>query len=601
MKQGKQKLSITALLVSTVGILVGLSVSVVLGLSFMANLKNTTELLEQSSDLLISQIEQQIANQINPTRYVVDHIVDLAVKDQLDFNDKSELVPTLKAVMAAAPDLTGVAVWLPDGAKVQIHREPGDNSMVISTFNNNESVTEEFLKQLKAAKGAVWDEPFRLDGISFISVSAPIYRDGVYLGAVSAAISIANLSTAIKEMGKGTGFTGYILYNDKQVLAHKNLPSLSSAKLSPSTPLHHVRDIGDVVLANLDNGFEGTLLNSKNFDTHIVRLEDTNHVVISRSTELYGKYRWQIGVHVPQGLVSTQLKRIMVSMMAGLALLGLSIVATILLAKRIARPIKSISLAATSISTLDLDKIDSLPASRIREIDNQARAFNQMLDGLKWFESYVPRKLVGRLIKQQDDQAAISRQENLTVMFTDLTGFTKMSEKLSPADTAKMLNEHFEIINKCIEKTDGTLDKYIGDAVMAFWGAPDTQQDHALRACETACCIAERLEQEKTGLRVKIALHSGPLIVGNIGARGRMNYTVIGDTVNTCSRIEKLAGDLMKKATDDDSMAYILLSDQVAQAIGDKFIVEPAGEFSVKGRENMVIVYRLMGRKTDTL
>ena len=576
--------------------LVGLSVSVVMGLSFMTNLKNTTELLEQSSDQLINQIEQHIANQINPARYVVDHIVGMAGNDQLSFNDKAELVPTLKAVMAAAPDLTGVAIWRPDNVKIQVHRQPGDNSMVVSTTNRRDAQAIKFLQNLKTAKSPVWDEPFRLEGISLISVSAPVYRDGVYLGVVSAGISIANLSAAITEIVKGTDFTGFVLYKNDLVLAHKNLPSLSSANLSPSAPLHHVADIGDVVLANLDSSLKAVLLKPKNFDARIVTLNAAQHVVLSRSTQLYGKYNWQIGVHVPQDQVSTQIKRIMVSLMAGMALLVLSIVATIFLARRIARPIKSISLAATSISTLDLDKIDYLPASHIREMDNQAQAFNQMLDGLKWFESYVPRKLVGRLIRQQDKQAASSRQENLTVMFTDLTGFTKMSEQLSPAETAEMLNQHFEIINTCIESTDGTLDKYIGDAVMAFWGAPETQSDHALRACETACCIADKLEQEKTGLRVKIALHSGPLIVGNIGARGRMNYTVIGDTVNTCSRIEKLAGDLMAQNTDDDSMAYILLSDQVAQAVRDKFNIEPAGEFSVKGREESVVVYRLMGR-----
>ena len=595
MKHRQRQISITTLLVSTVSGLVLLSVSVVLGLSFMANLTNTTELLEQSSDLLIQQIEQHIANQVDPARHVVDHMVKLATHDQLDFNDKSELVPTLKSVMAAAPELTGVAVWRPDGSKVQVHRQASGNQQVLSTSGKTDAQARAFLAGLKTAKAPVWDDPFRLDGISFISVSAPVYRDGVYLGAVSAGISIANLSLAIKEIVKGTAFTGFVLYNDNQVIAHKNLPALSTMKLSQSVPLHHVRDIGDEVLANYGNGREGELLKSDNFDLRVVMVDGARHVVITHRAQLYGSNTWLVGVHVPQNQINTQIKRIMVSLMAGLILLGLSIVASILLARRIARPIKSISAAAARISTFDLDKISNLSPSRISELDSQSRAFNQMLDGLKWFEAYVPRKLVGRLIKEQTRNAVESRQENLTVMFTDLAGFTKMSEKLTPAETAKMLNEHFEIINNCIEKTDGTLDKYIGDAVMAFWGAPETQEDHALRACEAAWCIAERLEQEDTGLRVKIALHSGPLIVGNIGAPGRMNYTVIGDTVNTCSRIEKLTGDLMDRDVEDHCKAFIVISEQVAQAVKHKFVVEPAGDFTVKGRVNRVIVYRLKG------
>ena len=621
MEQRKRHISITTLLVSTVGGLVALSISVVLGLSYMANLTNTTELLEQSSSQLIKRIEQHITSQINPARYVVDHIATQAASSLLDLSDKSELTPTLRAVLAAAPELTGVDIWQPDGYGMQVRRQIGGKLTIKTATNRNNPNLKAFLNRLKAAKEPVWDEPLRIDGVSFISVSSPIFRydahlngshpGSTYLGAVSASISITSLSSAIREIVKGTAFTGFILYDDDFVLAHKNLPSLSTTKLSNTTPLHSVKNIGDDVLANYASGEDTAVIKSVNFKVRVVTVNNSHHVVISHPIKLYGSRNWRVGVHVPQEQINTQMRRIMLSLLAGLGLLALSIVATVILARQVAKPIKSISSAATRISTLDLDKVPNLSASRIRELDNQSHAFNQMLDGLKWFEAYVPRKLVERLIKGQNSEAVVSRQEDLTVMFTDLVGFTKMSEKLTPADTANMLNQHFELINSCIEETDGTLDKYIGDAVMAFWGAPEAQEDHALRACESALCIAERLEQEDTGLRVKIALHSGPLIVGNIGARDRMNYTVIGDTVNTCSRIETLAGDLMAKdpqakdlmATDPQNLnkALILISKPVAEAVKGKFYVEPAGEFSVKGRENRVIVYRLIGRNTGKL
>ncbi len=592
-RKPKRNVSITVLLATAVGGLVALSVSVVLGLSLYTNYTNTTELLEQSSSQLIQRIEQYVKSQVDPARNVVEHIVAQASSGALDLSDKSELVPTLRASLAAAPELNGVVYWRPDGFETQVRRQVNGKLAVITTTIDDNTGLKSFLTNLKNAKVPVWTGPLRFNGLSFVSVSAPIYRDKTYLGTTSAAITIANLSFAMKEVVKGTKFTAFILFEDEFVLAHKNLPGLSKAKLSQNTPLQRLENIGDPVLALYAGGKPGRVLKSENFDVRVVLADGIRHVIISREVLLYGLKKWRVGIHVPQAEVSTQIRRIMASLLAGIALLVISILATILLARKVAKPIKILSQTATRIGKLELSEISQLPRSRITEIDNQSTAFNQMLEGLKWFEAYVPRKLVKSLMKQQDGSAAVaSRQEELTVMFTDLISFTKMSENLAPSDTANMLNKHFGLLNSCIEKTDGTLDKYIGDAVMAFWGAPEKQEDHALRACEAAMCIVDKMAEEDTGLRMKIALHSGPLIVGNIGAPGRMNYTVIGDTVNTCSRIEKLAGDL-----DDGSKVVILISELVAEAVKSRFEIVPAGEFQVKGRRKTVKVYRLMARR----
>ncbi len=590
-REPQKSISMTVLLATAVGGLVTLSVSVVLAMSLYSNYTNTTELLEQSSSQLIKGIEQYIKSQIDPARNVVEHIAKQAENGSLDLSDRSELIPTLKASLAAAPELTGVAYWRPDGYETQVRRQVNGTLTTISAANKNNSALKTFLARMKNAKSPVWTGPLRFNGLSFVSVSAPIYRDKVHLGTVSAGISISNLSIAMKDVVQGTPFTAFILYGDDFVLAHKNLPGLSKTQLSESTPLQKISNIGDPVLAGYADGKKGEILVSKNFDVRVVQVNQVSHVIISNEVLLYGLKKWRVGVHVPRRVISIQIRRLMASLIAGIVFLLISIGAAIILARKVAKPIKLLSATATRVGKLELSEISQIPRSRIAEIDNQSQAFNQMLKGLKWFEAYVPRKLVESLMKQQSDQAIVSRQEFLTVMFTDLIGFTKTSENLAPSETAEMLNRHFSLLNDCIEKTDGTLDKYIGDAVMAFWGAPEPQADHAIRACEAAMCIAERMETEDAGLRMKIALHCGPLIVGNIGAPGRMNYTVIGDTVNTCSRIEKLAGDL-----DDGSKVIILLSEQVADTVKGTFKLVPAGEFSVKGRRKSVKVFRLNGR-----
>lgn len=175
-------------------------------------------------------------------------------------------------------------------------------------------------------------------------------------------------------------------------------------------------------------------------------------------------------------------------------------------------------------------------------------------------------------------------------MFTDIVGFTASSEAKKPGEIAEELSQHFEIINQCIEKESGTLDKYIGDAVMAFWGAQEKQSDHAQRDCRAAIAIEKALSAGDCEQRIKIAVHTGPLIVGNIGAVGRMNYTVIGDTVNTCSRLEKLASDLL----DEGSSAVIVISEPTASHLDQEFTLQKAGKIPVKGKKEEFTAFCLL-------
>ena len=316
--------------------------------------------------------------------------------------------------------------------------------------------------------------------------------------------------------------------------------------------------------------------------------ETGRFLVVSAQMTDFGRIPWTLGVYAPAAQLAAPVRRLAASIAIGVLLIILSMIAAVILSRRIAAPVKTIAAAAGKVGDMNLDVIKPLPASHITELNDQARAFNQMLDALRWFETYVPRRLVSRLISAQAGAPVKSDEMELTVMFTDIFGFTAMSESLPASTTAELLNQHFTVLNRCIEETGGTLDKYIGDAVMAFWGAPDHQDDHAERACRAAVKIAAALSTADQPFRLKIAIHTGPLIVGNIGAPGRMNYTVIGDTVNVCSRIEELAGEL-----DGGGIVEVLLSAETAALIGTEFTVEPAGEFQVKGREQPVQVYSL--------
>ena len=304
---------------------------------------------------------------------------------------------------------------------------------------------------------------------------------------------------------------------------------------------------------------------------------------------------WRLGVYAPRDELDDQLERLYGSIAIGAALWIASLLIGWLVARKIARPIVRVADAATQISDLDFEAVKPLGRSHIRELDDQSSAFDRMVDGLRYFETYVPRSLVRQLMSQGEGAEIQSAEVELTLMFTDIVGFTRRSESMTPKAVADMLNQHFDVVNRCIEAEGGTIDKYIGDAVMAFWGAPQPLDDHAERACRAALAMRRELaaqnaaDEGQPDVRMKIAIHTGPLIVGNIGARGRINYTIVGDTVNTCSRIEKLCGEI----DDGSQTAVIVISDATRERLGPGFETRKAGTFDVKGKSERLDVFEL--------
>ena len=222
-----------------------------------------------------------------------------------------------------------------------------------------------------------------------------------------------------------------------------------------------------------------------------------------------------------------------------------------------------------------------------------------MLAGLRWFETYVPRSLVRRLMASGTGGHLASSERELTILFTDIVGFTTLSEAMPATETAALLNDHFALLGACVEAEGGTIDKFIGDALMAFWGAPDEQADSAVRACRAAQAMVEAVAVDNgrrrgaglQPLRLRVGIHTGPVVVGNIGAPGRMNYTIVGDTVNAAQRMETLA----KELDEGDDVTVLVSGSTVAALAGSALQAERVGEFEVKGKRALLEVFRLRG------
>lgn len=211
------------------------------------------------------------------------------------------------------------------------------------------------------------------------------------------------------------------------------------------------------------------------------------------------------------------------------------------------------------------------------------------------FKKYVAPQVVEEISKQGEFEIVLGGENrNIAVLFVDIRGFTPMSESLQPEQVVEILNEYLSLTTKAIFKNGGTLDKFIGDATMAVFNAPFDLEDYIYKAVCTALDIAagsDELEQklmEKFGKSVSfgIGVNCGPAVVGNIGCEFRMDYTAIGDTVNTAARLESNA-----------KRGQILISSAVYEEVKDRIEAEKIGVIPLKGKKDGALVYEVKGLK----
>jgi adenylate cyclase len=241
-------------------------------------------------------------------------------------------------------------------------------------------------------------------------------------------------------------------------------------------------------------------------------------------------------------------------------------------------------------------KKSSVITTHVLEVQVLIEAFNAAKNALSSFAKYVPKTLIEKLMETGTVAEVGGERKEITILFSDIRGFTDISENMTPEDLMSHISVYVENMTQVIHQYQGNVDKYIGDAVMTFWGAPIDDAEHATHGCFAALMCRYRINQlneiwlheNKPVLYTRYGLNTGAAIVGNMGSSDRLNYTAIGDNVNLASRLEG-----MNKVYGTE----ILVSESVYLAAKDQFLFRPVDKVRVKGKTALTAIYELVAKK----
>ena len=584
------------------------SLALISGIAYIVVLAGATGTAER---LLVDRaarvVEAQVAtirNRLDPVTEQLELLSSLAAAGRIDVDSPVAVREALAVMMGRLPEVSAGAFATLD---LQLHRaiRQPDGRIARDTVSllTLPQALERFRK-LQTSHSTFWGELFWSDALKqpLLNVRTPVRRiDDAFIGGLVATVAVGDLSYRIGARG-ASGGRYFILVDHDKVLAHRRLIDPRGLGLSEQKSLPTIHEVDDPILAKFwDLPVRLPRIDRALGDLgHVVDVGGQRWVFYYRQITGYGPEPWLVGQYFPIEDATADLDRLMNGAMVGAATLAAALLLALLMGIRMARSIRTITIAAEAIERLEFDEPTHRP-SRLREIDDATHSLDKARGALKWFGAYVPRRLVRRLMELGDD-ALVSRRRFVTVMFTDIVEFTPQAEDLPEHETADLLNHHFALLGACIEHEHGVIDKYIGDSVMAVWGGVSHDEDHAGAAIRAALAITKVIKEDNAlrrsaghlPIRMRIGLHSGPAVVGNIGAPGRVNFTVVGDTVNVANRFEQLGKEFMR---DGDDVVLLVSGDTVAavkdRAALDLNLPKPALR-PIKGHDEPVEVYRLV-------
>jgi adenylate cyclase len=574
-----------------------------------AALEMTTRLVEKISSAVI----EKTTNFMQPAQ-VISEITSQLLKDpNTDIGPGSDLEGYLIGILRAQPQIDFVyfgneqgdfidAIWPNEKDPIItkfIYKESGIPMMISRYFNEKNEIVKEkktgdvlldpkvrpWYKGAKAAMANFWTDPYifastKKPGIT--SASPVVTESGKFLGVVAADITLGELSNFIRGLKFSENGIVFILDKKKQLIAFPDPDRMVKVKEGKIVPVQAV-DLNEKRITASIRKFEDTGKEKFTFKAD----EKRYLAFFTPFPPSFGK-DWTIVVLAPEDdflgpIKKTHRDTLIISGFILLIAVGLGLI----FARNLSRPIEKLTDEMQRIRGFELEEKVAV-SSHINEIQMMSNAVESMKKGLQAFRRYVPAELVRQLIESGEEAKPGGKERELTLFFSDITEFTAISEQIPARELMINLSEYLDATSRIISKEKGTVDKYIGDAVMAFWGAPLIVHDHAFRAVKAALEIQDELKKGSE-FATRIGIHTSAAVVGNIGSDIRFNYTAIGDAVNLASRIEGLnkkygTRNIISEAT------FIQSGGIEARRIG---------RVRVKGRVDPIGIFEPLGLKGD--
>src|ERR1700730_9857193 len=427
-------------------------------------------------------------------------------------------------------------------------------------------------------------------GHPVIALGYPILVQEDFVGVASAHITFRGLSELLARHKASPNSMTVIADEHGELLAHP-VPTKSVQVADGRLQVTSWADVDDPQIVEAVHRRAAGSPDRFNFT---LGHEGTEHVALFSKFPTGSGKTWQVLVVTPTADFVGELERtnrLLIWLMLAVVVAESTLI--YVMAGRVSNPIELVSQAMRRIRSLSFGE-QMPPPSRIREIAELQHAASLLANALRSFALFAPIRIVRDLIESGRPIAPGVEQRFMTILFADVESFTTIAEQLSSQELSEQTSHYFETVTSAVDEESGTIDKFIGDCVMALWGAPTVMEDHVFRACVAALRASRRMErlnaswaaEGRKEMRVRIGIHCDTVVVGNVGSRARLSYTVMGDGVNVASRIEGL---------NKQFGTSICISQNVYDRVSDRIVARALGRVSVKGRKTEIMIYELLG------
>ena len=442
----------------------------------------------------------------------------------------------------------------------------------------------------KLLKRTAWLPIYRYQRSGFLgtSVITPVFHaDGKLHGIVNLNIRLDYLRRQVENIKLSAHGIAYIVTSDGDIVAFPKI--IQDRNLA-------LLKINSLPYPWIAQTFEH--YKKHHLPKFVLKYQGKNYLAIYKPLLQFGSHEWFIGTVAPEDDFTGELRKTyMITMLFALTMLVVSIIVVSTLITYAIKPLKTITREIEKIKNFELEG-NPLVQSHITEVVSIAQAINSMKQGLRAFKKYVPATLVRQLIQVGEAAQAGGEKKSLAILFSDIRDFATIAEQVPPDQLMQHICDYFNELSQLIVTHHGTIDKYIGDAIMAFWGAPLPVTEPAQHAAKAALQCVKRLQilnaqwqqAGKPILFTRFGLHVGDAIVGNLGSSERLNYTAIGDATNMASRLEstnKLYG------------TQVIVSDTIYTAIKDSFILRMLDYVTLKGKTGAIRIYELIAEQHE--